>query len=73
MMKTVFIVFSFLLLVYMIWPGPANISDFKALPNSTKSTLEGDTIQIPNVTAFFSDNYRDFVIPFYKKNYQVKH
>lgn len=54
----------------MLWPGPSKISDFKALPNSDKSTLEGDTIQIPNVAGYFSDNYREFVVPFYSENYQ---
>lgn len=69
-MKRIFIIFSTLLLFYMIWPGPGKISDFKALPNSTKSKLEGDTIQIPNVSAYFSNNFRDFVVPFYSSNYQ---
>ena len=54
----------------MVWPSPQHISQFKALPNSEKSTLEGDTIQIPNVAAYFSDNFRSFVIPFYSKDYQ---
>ena len=53
-------------------PGPGKISDFKALPFSDKSTLEGDTIQIPNVSAYFSNNFRDFVTFFYLKNYQQK-
>lgn len=69
-MKRIFIVFSVILLVYMLWPGPSKISDFKPLPSSVKSTLEGDTIQIPNVAAYFSDNYRDFIVPFYLNNYQ---
>jgi len=56
----------------MLLPGPKKISDFKALPDSDKSTLEGDTIQIPNVSAYFSNNFRNFVVPFYLKNYQKK-
>lgn len=71
-MKKIYIVFSFLLLIYMLWPGPSKISDFKALPNSDKSTLEGDTIQIPNVSAYFSNNFREFVVPFYSANYREK-
>lgn len=67
---SIFSVFSVLLLVYMLWPGPGKISDFNPLPSSAKSQLEGDTIQIPNVAAYFSDNYRDFVVPFYYSNYQ---
>lgn len=70
MLKKTFIIFSIFLLVYMLWPGPGKISDFPALPNSDKSTLEGDTIQIPNVAAYFSDNFRQFVVPFYLSNYQ---
>ena len=54
----------------MVWPGPSKISDFKALPDSTKSKLEGDTIQIANVAGYFSDNFRSFVMPFYLTNYQ---
>lgn len=54
----------------MIWPGPTKISDFKPLPDSVKSQLSGDTWQIPNVSAYFSDNFREFVVPFYSKNYQ---
>jgi len=69
-MKKISIFLSLLLLVYILWPGPSKISDFKPLPNSAKSTLSGDTIQIPNVSAYFSNNFRNFVIPFYFKNYQ---
>ncbi len=68
-MKKIFIFSSILLLIYMVWPGPSQISDFKALPNSDKSDLAGDTWQIPNVSAYFSNNYREFVIPFYRANY----
>jgi len=53
----------------MVWPGPSRISDFKALPNSDKSTLEGDTVQIPNTSAYFSDNFRKFVVDYYLKKY----
>lgn len=67
----IFIIFSILLLVYMIWPGPSRIDQFQELPNSDKSTLAGDTFQIPNVSAYFSNNYRDFVVPFYKNDYQT--
>ncbi len=69
-MRKIFIIFSVLLLIYMVWPGPSKISDFKPLPFSDKSTLEGDTIQIPNVSAYFSDNYRKFVVDYYQNNYQ---
>lgn len=68
-MRLLFIIFSVLLFIYMLWPGPSKISDFKALPNSDKSDLAGDTWQIPNVSAYFSNNFRDFVIPFYRSIY----
>lgn len=54
----------------MLWPGPSQISQFSPLPDSAKSTLEGDTIQIPNVAGYFSNQFRDFVVPFYVKDYQ---
>lgn len=69
-MKKVFIIFSLLLLIYMLWPGPSKISDFKPVPVSDRSQLEGDTIQIPNVAGYFSNNFRAFVVPFYLANYQ---
>ncbi len=71
-MKNLYIVFSVLLLIYMLVPGPSSIENFKSLPNSDKSTLAGDTVQIPNVSAYFSDNFRDFVVPFYFQNYKEK-
>lgn len=70
MLKKVFISFSILLLIYMLWPGPAKISDFSPLPSSIKSNLEGDTVQVSNVSAYFSDNFREYVTPFYYKNFQ---
>lgn len=69
-MKYAFKVFAAVLLIYMLWPGRGRISDFKPLPNSAKSTLSGDTVQIPNVSGYFSENFRDFVVPFYIKDYQ---
>ncbi len=57
----------------MIWPGPGKISDFKPLPDSDKSKLAGDNIeQVPNVAAYFSNNYRESAVPFYIKNYWQK-
>lgn len=70
MSRIIFIVFSILLFIYMIWPQPLKIADFKPLPNSFKSTLDGDTVQVPNVSAYFSNNYREFALRFYKDNYQ---
>lgn len=69
-MKISFIIFSTLLFIYMIWPGSNSISNIPPLPDSDKSTLEGDTIQISNVSAYFSNNFREFVIPYYSDSYQ---
>jgi|SRR3989344_4689997 len=69
-MRNFYIIFSVLFFIYMIWPVPGKIEKFQPLPNSDKSTLEGDTIQIPNVAAYFSNQYRDFVVAFYAKDFQ---
>lgn len=71
-MKKLYIAFCATLLIYMVLPGPSGISNFKPLPNSDRSTLAGDTVQISNVTAFFSDNYRNFVVSFYYNNFRAK-
>ena len=54
----------------MIWPFPSEISKFQPLPDSVKSELAGDTYQVPNVAAYFSNNYRDFVVKFYQDNFK---
>lgn len=54
----------------MMWPGPASIQNFQSLPDSEKSTLSGDTWQIPDVAGYFSNNYRNFAVPFYSTIYQ---
>lgn len=69
---SIYLILSLLFLVYLLVPGPRKISDFPELPRSFRSKLSGDTIQVPNVMAFFSDNYRDFVAPFYYKDYARK-
>ena len=62
---------SVIFLIYLIWPyNPKSVYDFKVLPDSVNSTLPGDTVQVKDLTAFFSDNYRHFVIPFYKDDYR---
>jgi len=45
---------------------------FPPLPQSAKSTLSGDTVQIPNVTAYFSDHYRTFTTDYYSNSFQEK-
>lgn len=54
----------------MVLPGPTQIGNFTALPDSIKSTLEGDTIHVPNVAAYYSDNYRKFATSYYLDEYK---
>jgi len=69
--KTTFIAFSVILLLYMIWPfGPHSIVDFPALPQSAKSILSGDTTEVKNVSAYFSNNYRKYVVYYYNLVFQ---
>jgi hypothetical protein len=70
--RLLFISFSIILLIYLIIPGPGSVFDFPALPESTKSDEPGDTYQVPNIVAYFSANFRDFVILFYSSNYQSR-
>ncbi len=61
-------VLSFMLFggfAYLLLPGPTRVEDFAALPNSTKSELEGDTIQNPNIAAYFSQANREEITQFY--------
>lgn len=70
MKKIFFIIFSLLLLIYMLAPGPTSIKNFPDLPNSAKSDLDGDTWQVPDVAGYFSAQYRNFVTNFYKQSYK---
>jgi hypothetical protein len=47
---------------YLGLPAPA---DFPPLPNSVKSTEPGDTVQIANVSAYYTDLPRQEVVDFY--------
>ncbi len=53
-------------------PGAKSIEDFPDLPNSERSNLPGDTWQAPNLKAFYSDNYRNFVTRYYLEAYKEK-
>ncbi len=66
----IFLVLSALLLIYLLLPGPTSIADFPALPNSAKSTLSGDTTELPNVVGYFSNNYRNFTTNYYRQAFQ---
>ncbi len=60
------ILFLYLLgLGYLLLPSPMSIDDFPALPDATTSQLEGDTIQNPNIAAYFSNFRREYITKYY--------
>ncbi len=71
--RILFLLFALLLLVYLAVPEPGNIEEFLPLPDSTRSTLSGDTTEVPNIKAYFTNQYRDTVIPYYYQNYTGLH
>ena len=74
MLKKFFFYFLFIIgLIYIIYPTPSRIEDFAPLPRSYKSNEPGDTIQNPNIAAYYSFFRRDEIIDFYKTNYQNLH
>jgi len=60
--KIIFFLFLLLGTFYLVLPSP---DDFPALPNSLKSTEPGDTVQIPGVSAYYTDISRKEVVDFY--------
>jgi hypothetical protein len=59
------VIFNLLAVFYLISPPPV----LPDLPNSSKSNLPGDTVQINNVAAYFTNMTRTEVINFYKAYY----
>ncbi len=53
-------------LVYILAPGPTSVNDFPSLANSLKSSEPGDTVQVPNIAAYFSDYDRAGITSFYR-------
>ncbi len=71
MIKKIIITTLFLVgLLYMILPGPTSVSSFSALPNSLKSDEPGDTYQVSNIVAYFSQFKRAEITKFYQENYR---
>lgn len=69
MIKKILLVIFFVFgLFYLVAPGPKSINDFNPLPNSTKSDLPGDTVQNPNIAAYFSEFNRSFITKYYFQN-----
>ncbi len=66
------IILFFIGLVYILLPGPSSINDFSPLSDSVKSQLEGDTIQNPNIAAYFSDFRRVYITKYYQDMFASK-
>jgi len=62
---TIFVIFNIFAVIYLVIPTP-KLPD---LVNSVKSNLPGDTVQIPNVSAYFTNMTRTEVMNFYKTYY----
>ena len=62
---SIFVIFNLLAVLYLISPTPS----LPDLPNSAKSDLPGDTVQISNVSAYFTNMTRTEVMNFYKAYY----
>jgi hypothetical protein len=62
---TIFIIFNIFAVIYLITPIP-KIPD---LINSVKSDLPGDTVQLANVSGYFTNMSRSDVMNFYKSHY----
>lgn len=60
--KILFILFFFLGNIYLVLPAP---KDFPDLPNSVRSIEPGDTVQIPGVSAYYTDISRKEAVDFY--------
>lgn len=68
--RAIIIIFFLLGLIYLLWPGPNEVSDFPPLPDSLKSDEPGDTYQTPNIAAYFSQQDRAGITQFYKDWYK---
>lgn len=62
----IFLIAGILLFIYLILPSP---SLPPSLSNSVKSTESGDTVQVPNVSAYYSEHPRSFVTKYYQDQF----
>lgn len=60
--KIIFIILFIIGTLYLCLPAPKNLP---ALPDSVKSIEPGDTVQIANVSAYYTDMPRDQAVKFY--------
>ncbi len=63
-MKKVWLAVGILFTIYLVIPGPEMPPP--GLPDSLKSTEPGDTVQIDNLSAYFTNKNRREVIDFYQ-------
>lgn len=63
MLKKVYVFIGIIFTFYLLLPGPKLPP--KDLPKSLKSSFPGDTFQISNVSAYFTDESRGEVLDFY--------
>lgn len=70
MTKAFFLAFAVLGFIYMGLPSPKSIDSFPPLPQSLKSVEPGDTYQVPDIAAYYSNKFRLFVTNYYRKSYQ---
>ncbi len=71
--KSLILITFFLIgLIYILSPGPDSIDDFEAIPDSLKSDEPGDTYQVPEVAAYFSDFNRESITNFYRDDFREK-
>lgn len=71
--KVGYVIISLLLFVYLIIPTPKNVINLLELANSLKSIEPGDTHQVPNIAAYYSNLYRNDVIDFYLAEFKKIH
>ncbi len=64
MLKKIWLFLGLLVSVYLLIPGPKFPPP--DLPESLKSDEPGDTVQLINVSAYFTDSEREKVIAFYQ-------
>lgn len=62
----IFLIAGILFFIYLILPSPPPPP---SLPDSVKSTEPGDTIQVPRVSAYYSQHPRSFVTKYYQDQF----
>ncbi len=69
-MKIFFIGLSVMLLVYMLWPAPTTLAHFNEYPTFLDYIEDWDFYVSPHTTSYFSNDFREEIVTFYRKSYQ---